>query len=413
MLVQGGSPHFAKRVDPIAQPSASGISGDAIASETVVSTTGLAIDAGATGGPTPPPAVFTVIQSLTNSQTSPTQSPGVVSSGSSKSISMSTVIGSCVGAFIGVSALIIIFIWFYRRYSDSLKRQARVRIPLTHGRNVKTDKERRRSRLETWNKLEDGADKWDDRTKEVDQVVPMEKLTMFKRGASIRTAYTQRSVDGPLTYPQSFAPFDSNLVRTLSADNTAVPHPQPSQHPNPIQSQSPSNLSASIPNLNMAIPTPEATVLQPHKWESAEVVHYTEGQSAEVVEPSHQDKNARSTENPFLSPQDYGRSISDSKGKERMDDSLIPSNPFEAQIPAPPIFVHHQATDSSVSTQSKDRALQALMVALELSEDEVRERLRVASMQPSVISQMSQYSTEEEFLNNFRLPLHKGNLGKS
>lgn len=137
--------------------------------------------------------------------------------------------------------------------------------------------------------------------------------------------------------------------------------------------------------------------------------------------------------NPFFGSQEYSRSKSDAssnekslntKGKERMRDS-ISSNPFEAlvasQSPKPPV-VQHQATDSSASSQSKDRALQTLMGALELSEDEVRERLRVASMQPSVISQLSaisqlsQFSTpleEEEFLKTLVLPLRNGNSTKS
>jgi len=201
-----------------------------------------------------------------------------------------------------------------------------------------------------------------------------------------------------LTYPQSFAPFDTNLVRTLSAD--IDPKSQPSQVANAVKGPTPSNISPSSnslveplsSSLNMAIPTPEATFLQSHKWESAEVVQY-EGPSAEVVEPSTQDR--RSMHNPFFGSQEYIRTKSDShadekspnaKGKERMHDSMtssmLSSDPFEAlvaQLPRP-VLTHHQATDS---TESKTRALQTLMGALELSEDEIRERLRVASLHPS------------------------------
>jgi len=138
----------------------------------------------------------------------------------------------------------------------------------------------------------------------------------------------------------------------------------------------------------------------------------------------------RACTTPFFGSQEYSRSKSDSpsnekspntKGKERMRDSmqnsLLSSDPFEAFVLAqsPKTVIQHQATDSSAS-QSKDRALQTLMGALQLSEDEVRERLRVASMQPSVISQLSQYSAhidEEEFLKNFVLPPRGGNLSNS
>jgi len=219
-----------------------------------------------------------------------------------------------------------------------------------------------------------------------------------------------------LTYPQSFAPFDTNLVRTLSAD--IDPKSQPSQVANAVKGPTPSNISPSSnslveplsSSLNMAIPTPEATFLQSHKWESAEVVQY-EGPSAEVVEPSTQDR--RSMHNPFFGSQEYIRTKSDShadekspnaKGKERMHDSMtssmLSSDPFEAlvaQLPKPAL-THHQVTDSSASAESKTRALQTLMGALELSEDDIRERLRVASMQPSEISS----PIPEEFVNTSR-----------
>ena len=414
---------------PLPVPTGAGISGSDIAGSVSITTTGLAVDTGATPGPPPSGPLFTVIESATT-RASATPSTDALSSGSSKSISLGTVIGSCVGAFIAVSALIVFGFWFYRRYSESLRRKGQARGPRAHDRNLKNRR---------WSKLEEGKDNVN-QTKEVGQVVPMEKLTMFKRGVSVRTAYTHKSVDEhPLTYPNSFAPFDANLVRNLSADSTDVPQPQSPRGANPSKSQTPSNLSQSnslggplSSSVNMAIPTPEATVLQSHKWESAEVVHY-EDQSAEIVEPSIQDKDVRGMHNanPFFGSQehlDYRQSRSDptsnvkspkAKGKERMRDSMASSDPFQdeefvTQLPNP-IFAHHQATDSSASTQSKERALQNLMGALELSEDEVRERLRVASMQPSVVSQTSPDSTvidEEDFKEDFRLPPLGGNLGK-
>ena len=388
MLIQDGR-YLAKRSDPIALPSASDISGVAVATNTAVTATGLSIDSGVAAGPTPNAPILTIIQTVSSSSATQSHAADAVSSG--KSIPVSTVVGSCIGAFVFVSALIICGIWFYRRYAESLKRQALSRGSLKH--RLQPDPQRR-----PWNKLEDEEDKWEGQTKEVDQVVPMEKLTMFKRAASVRTAYTHKSLDDhPLTYPQSFAPFDTNLVRTLSADipqsQSEVVNPTKA-HPSTFSSSSNSLGEPLSSSLNMAIPTPEATVLQSHKWESAEVVQY-EGQSAEIVEPSTQPK--RSMHNPFFGSQENNRARPDSpsdekpvnaKGKGRMDSissSLLSSDPFEvlaAQLPRP----IHQATDSSASNQSKTRALQALMGALELSEDEVRDRLRVASMQPSEVS---------------------------
>jgi hypothetical protein len=272
-------------------------------------------------------------------------------------------------------------------------------------------------RRRPWSKLEDDEDKWanTNQTKEVDHVVPMEKLTMFKRAASVRTAYTQKSVDDhTLTYPQSFAPFDVNLVRTLSADFTIVPQSQSSDVAVSINAPklSPSTTNFGEPlssSINMAIPTPEATVLQLHKWESAEVVQY-EGQYAEGAESYAQDKEVKSLHNPFFGSQEYNRTRPDppsnekspnAKVKERIiqdsiSASLLSSDPFEALVTQLPIPLVHRPTDLLTYPQGKTRALQTLMGALELSEDEVRDRLRVASLQ---LSDVSAYATpiDEEF----------------
>ena len=397
MLVQDGR-YFAKRSsDPITLPTDEGISGVIDATAGPTATASLAVDSGASAGSVPAAPVFTVVQTALPTQSG--NAAGAVSS--SKSIPVSAVIGSCIGAFIFVSALIIFGVWFYRRYSQSLRRQALSRGSL----KLRLKPAQRRP----WSKLEDDEDKGanTNQTKEVDQVVPMEKLTMFKRAASVRTAYTQKSVDDhTLTYPHSFAPFDTNLVRTLSADPTIVPRSQSSEA---ISIKTP-KLSPSTTNFgepfNMAIPTPEATVLQSHKWESAEVVQY---EGHEVVEPSVQDKEVKSLHNPFFGSQDYSLSrpseekLPNGKGRQPAHDSisssLLSSDPFEALVAKLPKPSVQLPTDSSASTQSKTRALQTLMGALELSEDEVRDRLRVASMQ---LSDVSHYATpiDEEFVDN-------------
>ena len=77
----------------------------------------------------------------------------------------------------------------------------------------------------------------------------------------------------------------------------------------------------------------------------------------------------------------------------------------------PPKFIHHLATSSSSSTdskESKEKALQSLIAALDISEDEARSRLRIASMQPSFISGISGFSSgspdEEDVTKEFPLP---------
>lgn len=174
------------------------------------------------------------------------------------------------------------------------------------------------------------------------------------------------------------------------------------------------------PTLNMAIPTPPATASIPHRWQSAEVVDV---QSVDVIDDdnlfgvgSHRRK---SSNNPFFKAQEtstnsLGRSLFNStahmaskpvKGDER----TVNDNPFSdnnaLSFPLP--FAQHAAKDSLSSISSNDRAIQNLIAALEISEEEVQERLRVASMQPSFISSTSIYTSggeEEDMTQAFPLP---------
>jgi hypothetical protein len=59
------------------------------------------------------------------------------------------------------------------------------------------------------------------------------------------------------------------------------------------------------------------------------------------------------------------------------------SNPFSDSVKRP---FTHTTHDSSTSMSSTDRAMQSLIAALDVSPEEVEERLRVASMHPSVKS---------------------------
>ncbi|KAF9565242.1 hypothetical protein CPC08DRAFT_704772 [Agrocybe pediades] len=340
----------------------------------------------------------------------------VVSAASAKPIALSTVIGSCVGAFIGATALIVLGLWLYRRYSQQLKQRSR-RGPV-HTRNAHGDEQRRRSRLEPWNKLGDDDDKWEDmyqtkEAKEIDHVAPMEKLTMFKKTPSVRTAYTHKSTDiAAFHYPQSYADFDPKLAQTLTIGQASIPETQSVQESKPespwetdtvgkgsfltIHTQVAGGGSMS-PTLQKAIPTPPPTVCQTHKWESAEVVHH---------ETDNHEENRRSAHNPFFNARDYqprsrSNSVSKSpkaKGKEPMRYSTVSevsANPFDDNIesiplPPKPTFVSHTATASK-------RALQSL--------DQVRDRLRIASMQPSIISQVSSVGGfDEDVTNAFPLP---------
>jgi len=87
--------------------------------------------------------------------------------------------------------------------------------------------------------------------------------------------------------------------------------------------------------------------------------------------------------------------------------SLDPFDDLNEPMPARPAFMQHTANSSTSSMEKdqKERALQSLIAALEVPEDEVRNRLRIASMQPSVISQGSSYGPDDsDVTKEFPLP---------
>lgn len=310
---------------------------------------------------------------------------------------------------------------------------------------------RRRSRTEPWSKLEEGDDKWEGiyQTREhdhVDAVSPMEKLTMFQKSPSVRTTYTHKS-DEPVAFdPHEFAQYHPNLAQDLASDKvTGLPVPRPSlgrvDPDNPIswddETLGNGSLTSVIslrsnrmeggamsPSLNMAIPTPAATSSEPHRWQSAEVVDLG-GQSADFFgsdDPFGEStpKRKSAPENPFFKAQEASIRSSTrtlhsatahtmskpSKGKGRSANDNPFSDDHGLSFPRP--FVqHHAANDSLGSVSSTDRALQNLIAALEIPEEEVQERLRVASMQPSVVSNASIYTSggeEEDVTQAFPLP---------
>ena len=355
-----------------------------------------------------------------------------------------------MGALIGAVALILLGVWFYKRYSKSLKERSRPRGPFAHSRNARGDEARRRSRTEPWSKLGEGDDKWEGmyQTREldhVDAVAPMEKLTMFKKSPSVRTAYTHKS-DEPLAFdPNEFARYHPNLAEDLASDKvTGIAVPRPSlgrvDPSNPISWDSETLGDGSLasvaslrsnrfeggamsPLLTMAIPTPAATSSEPHRWQSAEVVDLA-GQSGDVFgddDPFAESTQSRkSASKPFFKARESSiksstRTLHGSmaniaskprKGKERSDND----NPFSDENGlslSRPFVQHHATQDSLGSVSSTDRALQNLIAALEIPEEEVQERLRVASLQPSFVSNTSTYTSggeEEDVTQAFPLP---------
>lgn len=443
-----------RREDPLALPTGSGITSVTTVSSVSVVDSTLAFDHslsttknGLDMLPTSTPASTESSVSASTSTLATSSESGIpttVAASSTKPIAISTVIGTCVGAFIVVSSIIIFSIWTYKRYSSALNKSARSR-----GHFHRRNKEQRQSHEGIWNKLEDNnVDKWEKsyHTQEAKDstpadVTPMEKLTMFKKSPSVRTAYTHKSTDASnFSYPSSYAEFDPSLAASLKTSNSG-PQPLLKHADSGLRSWPESNAahvssSVSVPRF-MAIPTPPPTVSHPHKWEAAEIVHYSEGQSADVVNPFEEEESSgKMIHNPFFSAKDYAPSrkrstststvrsnsrtrsranstttqatVTLSKGKERA--VAPPVNPFDdittsPEVPLPSFLTHGASSSTSSMDQGdRERALMSLVAALNLSEDEVRDRLRIASLQPSVMSGTSFISVSEDMTNEFPLP---------
>ncbi|KAJ7773191.1 hypothetical protein B0H16DRAFT_1409101 [Mycena metata] len=427
-----------KRQDTGVLPSASGIGAATVAQAGGATAASLALD-GAPANPTDTDQVVNLSVSVTGTiATSPASTPTdnstsadsstasssspAAASGSSE-ISLGTVIGACIGAFAGAIFIILVGLWLYKRGN-----KPRPRSP-SNARKAPTDKER------AWGKIEeDDEDRWEGqdgkpRQKEIHSVGPMEKLTMFKKSTpSMRTTYTNTSEPlPPVQFDHPFAQYHPNLAKELAEDNGDLGRPP--QRPflarvevapiswdgDTVGRDSFLSLSSNngmSPGTDLALPTPKLTSSEPHRWESAEVMSYDDngdalprGRASSVAVPELR----KSSHNPFFGASTRmsthsTRSRSRSQSRSRTPSfsspsktSLSEADPATMPMPAPRPPADVPAFKSEhISSGSHDRALASLIAALgpAASVADVQERLRVASMNPSV---MSAYTEASEY----------------
>lgn len=436
--------HLHKRQDEPAAPTGNGVDGaTTIDTAAALDAATLAIDSNAAPGLTTsaPPLVTSGVPVITTSKAAPTpeesQGPdlstqGAVTSAGKNSIPMSTVVGACLGALAGCIIIILVGLFVYRRTAP--KRRARQPKSMVAAyRNNQGDVARRRSRLENWDKLGEGDDKWEPKfatpqvTPTTAEIGPMEKLTMFK-SPSIRTAYTRRSEEHPTfdLSPHPFAAYHPGLAQDMATgkgDSPNEPVATTRQFLGRVDvgptiswdSQGTFFSASSVPASGLAS-TPHVTSSEPHVWQSAEVVEFEDVDDAHSNNPFNHDlERAQGTNNnnPFFSaqasspiskprspavPEIIPPTTTVDKGKAR-DLTGSSADPFgdENRLAAPPADA---ASMSGASATSNDHALQSLLAALDLPEEE---RLRVTSMQPSLLSNASAY-TEEDVTKAFPLP---------
>lgn len=440
--------HRRQDSDPLLAPTGNGFTG-AVTINTDAQATTLAIDGTANGAkPTEPAPPFQVtVPAAPSTSSGPTDTPSPTSdasTGVTKSvIPMSTVVGACLGALAGAILLILLGLWFYKRSEP--KRRARRPLSLSASRNVKGDLARSRAGMETWKKLGDNEDKWEAKyqTKEVtpmETVGPMEKLTMFK-SPSIRTAYTHRSEEHPHfdLEPHPFSTYHPGLAKDMASNN--IDHAEPEEKPAPARQflgrvdvgpalswdshgsflSLQSRMSGSMsPTPAVLKSTPGVTSSEPHVWESAEVLEFNEVADAHSNNPFNDLSERRMSGNPFFNAQGSPAPVTKSvqsvvptiitpkidKGKAR-DMTGSDADPFLDENAANNTL-HVDAESTAPSISSSDRALQSLIAALDITPADVQERLRIASMQPSIISNASALSytsgVEEDVTDAFPSP---------
>lgn len=369
--------------------------------------------------------VITTTPASTSTASAAPVTSAAVASSSNSSIPLSTVIGACVGAFVVFLFLVLAGIWCYKRSGQKSRKSGSNSLPspLSDSRNVRSNTERRRSRLEPWNKLgEKEVDVWEGMvpspsTKAVitfpePAATPatrgsVDKLgAMFKSSPSLHSTNKSSSSDGhgelefghELAGSAQFAkyhphlaeelaktviPIRTNMARqdtgpaiswdgeTVHDDDTYL-----SLHSGHIDSSHLSTASEAMsPTIVRPKNTPPATSSEPHRWESAEVLHYNAADLADEDDARNpfsdlDSESRKSINNPFFNAQGL-------LTKRRA------SNPFADSARHP---FTHATQQSNSSMSSTDRAMQSLIAALDVSPEEVQERLRVASMQPSIQS---------------------------
>ena len=401
--------------------------------------------------------VLTPTQSSTSSSSMPSGSSvgeAATASASSSSVPLGTIIGACIGAFIGIVVLMYVFYAWYKRHTEK-------KLSATGRRNAQGKAEQQRQQAREFQQLDDSEKQDGDVSPTSSNVREQQEsdeknFSMFKKSPSVRSAYTHKtgSDDGAIDLPQlEFTKYHPNLARELSLDipqkpfaatvrqNSGVSWDGETLGDDSFLSMRSARVDSGTmsPTMVMAKMTPPATVSALHRWESAEVLHTEQEDTPPVSQPSKnpfaemaEEQRSRGT-NPFFNAQDMnrrsraGRSRSNSRtSRTSRAVSLVRSDtlntvnqtnnpfldphdavPFSAvEMPTPNSMPHSPPLPTGASEQmlGSERAMASLIAALDLSKEAVEERLRVVSMQGSMVSAYSNDGSDIATMREFPLP---------
>ncbi|KAH9902878.1 hypothetical protein C8Q73DRAFT_25826 [Cubamyces lactineus] len=440
------APHRKARQDNGAQdlPSISGFGGALTITTTPVDTDALAFNTKlaqttASLTPTAAPASSSVADN------------GAASSASKSSqIPLGAVIGACVGAFVLVVLIICLVYAWYKRSTDKLSAAARMNA--AGQAEQQRANPRDFSRLDSPEKRRNDLPPPSPGTREQHES-DEKNFSMFKKSPSVRTAYTTKTntdEDQVMDLPQlDFTKYHPSLAQELALEQPEKPYANVARQNSGVSWDGETlgddsflsmhsmrvDSGTMSPTMVMAKMTPPATASAVHKWESAEVLNLDDDESAQPApQPSRNPfadmaEERRARTNPFFNAQDMTRNRnsrairSRSNSRTSRAQSLVRSesratqhtvtqqntNPFLDLQDAVPISAIEMSTPdtlapnhglpqdkssvpsgASASAFGNEHAMASLIAALDLSKEQVEERLRVVSMQGSTISAYSE-----------------------
>ncbi|KAK7690922.1 hypothetical protein QCA50_006025 [Cerrena zonata] len=433
------------RQAPTVIPTFSGVTGGGVAlSETeAAGTLVLATDVPTgTAAVSAPPLAGDGAITLTSFQASSTSSSEVASqtataqSASRSEPSIGTVVAACIGAFVGAGVIIFVLYWWIKRPAGQKSRARNAPgADQGHERN--------------WNRLDEdggGEDTWENKHKSQAEEDEKNFGGMFKKTNSMRTTRTARALEehGFDLPPLEFSKYRPGLAEELAQPEKPFVHRQDSgiswdgETVGDDSFLSLRSVSGAISPTGVAKPTPPAMTSVIHRWESAEVLTVEEPQAAHTVDTKNPfsdyaavEDRRKSGANPFFGAQEIGRSTSrgarsrsnstaaatgrhsrsasrvsristvtrartmSSAGASTSDTQTrvaSAADPFsdEAAAGIPKLLKGHAQSDSTSSNPlGNEHAMKSLIAALNLTQEEVEERLRVASFHPSISTRYS------------------------
>lgn len=336
--------------------------------------------------------------------------------------------GVCVGAFFALLVLLLL-VWWYIRRSKASKSSHLKPLSSAANHNVRQNKERRKSARQTWLKMRD-----DDEEK----YAMRQPNQGVARSVTMKTYKTDKSYGAGLGLAHTFASDPVPQLEFTDPEMAGVhpPFARGAEH-NPIswggetvvhnsflslKSTDGIELSMNLdkaatrddemmsPSIVVSKQTRQATtdVVSPHHWQEAEfVTPQVDGRSFFT---QMQDTDSEYSNNVvYATPDSSPLSL----------DFAVPENPFQSRDPfdddhAIANSSKHVSVGSLPSGERGNRAMQSLLNALAISEDDAKERLAAAT-QPtprasvqSVMSSNTIMSAGDDAMSVSKFPMPPG-----